>query len=245
MNPILEFKDVSLISTKTSRLQKINFSVWSHEKVALIGKSGAGKTTLIKIANGTIKPTKGTIRLKGVEINQVKRKARSCIGTIWQDLRLIEELTVAQNINAGALSKHSFLWAIRNIFGLVNVDLCKRYLELVELPPEIINLRVDMLSGGQQQRVAIARLIRQSPELLLADEPISNLDPELVKKILSLLLQSKKIKNFKIPSTSIISLHRPEFIKDFSRVIGLKNGTVLFDLPTSEVHNYLLKSLYE
>ena len=112
MTKLLELKDISLYDKTITRLKSINLTIYQGEKIALIGKSGSGKSTLISIANGSLLPTKGNVMWKGRNIINISRRESTNIGTIWQELSLIEELNVAQNINCGVLGKHSFIWAL-------------------------------------------------------------------------------------------------------------------------------------
>ena len=104
---------------------------------------------------------------------------------------------------------------------------------------------VSQISGGQRQRVAIARLLRQQAQLILADEPLSNLDPILSENILELLLSKGTSSPIQVPDTYLISLHKPELINNFSRVVGLKEGKIFFDLPSEKVTANQLHQLYE
>ena len=123
MIPLLEIKDVNIYSGKNYRLKNVNISITEGEKVALVGKSGSGKTTLLKIANGVLPVSDGKVYFKGVLINTLKRKQKSRIATFWQDLMLIDELSVSQNIYSGGLSRHSLIWAILN---LLDLSLCAK-----------------------------------------------------------------------------------------------------------------------
>ncbi len=244
MTSIIELNNVTVQTKSRLRLQGISITIKPNERIAVIGKSGAGKSTLIEVLNGSIKPNSGYFKWKGVESKRLKREDQKSIGTIWQDLRLIDELTVGQNINTGALGRHNTIWAIRNLITSINSDLCHRCLNAVDLSPQLINLKVGDLSGGQKQRVAIARLIMQNPKLILADEPLANLDPELIRQTLLLILGYKKIHGFKLPSTSIITLHRADLLSNFNRVIGLKDGRIQFDKPAKEVNKFQLEQIY-
>jgi len=231
---LLELKNISLYSQDNIRLKDINLSINHGERIALIGKSGAGKSTLISIANGSLTPNEGDVIWKGSHINNISKIESSKIGTIWQDLSLIEELNVAQNINCGALGKHNFIWALKNLLGVLDKGLCQDCLAAVSLPKKTIYSYVNKLSGGQKKRIAIARLLRQEPEILLGDEPFSNLDPLLSKNILNLFINQKNYLRIKIPETILISLHQIHLINNFNRVIGLKDGEIVID---REIHN--------
>jgi len=231
---LLELKNISHSSKKSIRVKDINLTISQGEKIALIGKSGSGKSTLISIANGSLIPSEGDVIWKGSNINNISNIESSKIGTIWQDLSLIEELNVAQNINCGALGKHNFIWALKNLLGVLDKGLCQECLSAVSLPKKTIYSYINKLSGGQKKRIAIARLLRQEPEILLGDEPFSNLDPLLSKNILNLLINQKNYLRVKIPETILISLHQINLINNFNRVIGLKDGKIVID---REIHN--------
>ena len=244
MNKLLELKNISLYSKDNIRLKEINLTVKQGEKIALIGKSGSGKSTLISIANGSKTPSEGDVIWKGYNINNIPNNESSSIGTIWQDLSLIEELNVAQNINCGALGKQNFLWALKNLLGIVDKKLCQECLSAVFLPEKFIYSYVNKLSGGQKKRIAIARLLRQEPEILLGDEPFSNLDQQLSKNILNLLINQKNYLSIKIPETIIISLHQMNLINDFNRIIGLKSGEIVIDKSIKDVSKSELDSIF-
>jgi len=241
---LLELRNISLYSKERIRLKDINLSINKGEKIAIIGKSGSGKSSLISIANGSITPNEGNVVWKGFNINDISNIESSKIGTIWQDLSLIEELNVAQNINCGALGKHSFIWALKNLLGIINKDLCQECLEAVSLPKKTIYSYINKLSGGQKQRIAIARLLRQEPEILLGDEPFSNLDPILSKDILDLFINQNNYFSIKIPETIIISLHQINLIHNFNRVIGLKDGEIVIDRELDNINSSELDLLF-
>tara|TARA_Y100001968_G_scaffold333383_1_gene395884 strand:- start:15788 stop:16525 length:738 start_codon:yes stop_codon:yes gene_type:complete len=241
---ILEFNQVSLISENSYKLKNISFKVYEGDKIALLGKSGSGKTTIISLANGSLKATSGEIRFKGKNIANIKRNEITKISTLWQDLRLLEELNVQQNINIGALGRKNFIWSIRNLFGNIETPICNSYLQAVGLEESFLSSKINQISGGQKQRVAIARLLRQQAQLILADEPLVNLDPIIARNILNLLLD--KSTNFKInlAKTIIISNHQPEFINDFSRVIGVNKGEIVLDMPTTNFTDLEYRLIY-
>ncbi len=244
MKELLELVNVSCYSEKKIRLKDINLSIKRNERIALLGKSGSGKSTLISISNGSLLPNTGNVLWKGKVINKHSKRELSNIGTIWQNLFLIEELNVAQNINCGALGRHNFIWSLRNLFGSIDKEICETCLNSVQLSNEIIHYQLNRLSGGQRKRVAIARLLRQQPEIVLADEPFSSLDPLLSKKILELFISRKRINSLRIPETLLISLHQTELLNNFDRVIALKNGGVILDTSTRKVTPEQINSIY-
>ena len=244
MKTILELKDICLKKGNSYILKGIDLKVLPGEKIALMGSSGAGKTSLLSIANGSEKPTYGKVKWKGVPIEDVSLKNKQLITTIWQDLRLIEELNVCQNINTGALCRRNIIWSIANLLLELEGAQCCKILELVGLPKQLLNKSISTLSGGERQRVAIARTLRQKAEFLFADEPLSNLDPNLTNKILDLLLARNKYSNFVTAKTTIISLHRPELISGFTRIIGISKGEVVMDKPRELISKDDIYNLY-
>ena len=245
MKELLHLNNVSVKNENKYRLKGIHLSINAGEKIALLGENGAGKSTLISVANGAIEPDVGHVNWKGVLLKYLSNRQQHTIGTIWQDLRLVEELSVGQNINIGALGRHNLLWALTNLLTIINKDECLRCLEAAGLELKLLTAPVTKLSGGQRQRVAIARLLRQQAELLLADEPFSSLDPNRINEVLNLLLQKRTIKSINIPSTCLISLHRPDLIKHFTRVIGLKAGEIILDSQTKELPHFKINSLFK
>ncbi len=244
MKPILELKDICLQKEKNYILKGINLKIFHGEKIALFGSSGAGKSSLITIANGSQKPTYGFVKWKGVSIDKISLLQKKLISTIWQDLRLIEELNVCQNINTGVLCRRSLIWSIANLIVELEGDKCSKLLELVGLSKQLLNKSISNLSGGERQRVAIARTLRQKAELLFADEPLSNLDPNLTKSILNILLAKNQSSALNTPKTVLISLHRPEFMSEFTRIIGIRNGEIVIDKPKSLTRHSEINNLY-
>ena len=228
---LLELNQVSL----DQRLQPISLTIRADERVVLLGSSGAGKTTLIKLCNGSLQPSQGTIHWHGHSLKSLPRHERRSIGTFWQDLRLVEELSVVQNINSGALGRHGLIWALRNLLGVLEKDACLTLMHQVHLEPSLLKRSVTQLSGGQRQRVALARLLRQRPQLVLADEPLSALDPVIARDVLDTVLS--------LPGC-LISLHRPDLIHRFERVLGLRNGAVVLDAAPGTISTSQIEWLY-
>ena len=218
------------------RLEPLDLRIAVGERVALLGASGAGKTTLLSLANGSLLPDQGQVEWRGQPIRTLPRRLRREIGTLWQDLRLIEELTVSRNVNAGALGRHSLLWALRNLMQPLERRECLDVVTAAGLDPDLLDTAVNRLSGGQRQRVALARLLRQQPLLVLADEPLSALDPVLAETVLNGLLNQ---------AGCLVSLHRPDLVHRFDRVIGLRQGRLVLDASTGDVTSDAIAWLYQ
>jgi phosphonate transport system ATP-binding protein len=239
---VLELRQIQVGGRERPRLTDLSLCLRAGERVALLGPSGAGKSTLVAVANGLLPPERGTVLWEGLppqRSGRARRRQRARIGTLWQDLRLIEELSVQQNLNAGRLAAWGPGRTLLNLLRPLETEACLAVLRRVELEPALLDQPVACLSGGQRQRVAIARLLRQAPTLVLADEPLASLDPRLATELLGLLLGLATP-----PRTLLLALHRPDLLAGFDRVVGLRQGRLLFDLPTTDVDAGLLRTLY-
>src|SRR5262249_12570146 len=215
------------------------------ERLALLGQSGAGKTTLFRLLNATLRPTAGavvfdgadTLSLTGSGLRAMRRRG----GTIYQRHNLVPSLTALENTLCCALGRMSFVSTLRSIFqpAKTDVNLGLHALELVGLVDKR-NARADELSGGQQQRLAVARVLMQSPDVILADEPTASLDPALAETTTSLLVGLAR----DAKKTLIMAVHKVELLRHFPRAVGLRAGGLAFDVPLSEVHANLLNTLY-
>ncbi len=225
-------------------LDGISFKVDKGERVALIGPSGAGKTTLFRLLNCTLRPTSGRITISGQDVESLHgkwlRRARRRIGTVYQQHNLVQRLKVVHNVLAGQLGQWSTFRALFSLAKPIDIDLARRALEQVSIPDKIFE-RTDELSGGQQQRVAIARVLIQDPDVILADEPVSSVDPTLASTIVRLLVDISRDTR----KTLIVSLHSVDLaLSYFPRIIGVKNGVAVFDLPPDKVSDSMLEDLY-
>jgi phosphonate transport system ATP-binding protein len=214
------------------------------EKVALIGPSGAGKTTLFRLLNLTLRPTSGRLFLDGADVLELHgsrlRDARRKIGTIYQQHNLVPRLKVVHNVLCGRLGQWSTARSLLSLARPGEVDAAYHALKQVGIQEKIFS-RTDELSGGQQQRVAIARVLLQDPEVILADEPVSSVDPALASSIVKLLVDISQSTD----KTLLVNLHTVDLaLEFFPRVVGMRNGTTLFDLRPDQVSEDLLEELY-
>ena len=250
MTALLELDQVRLIGPHGNRLESITLRLRKGERIALLGRSGAGKSSLIAVANGSLPPAEGRVFFQGEQLEQLSRRQRARIGTLWQDLRLVEELSIAQNVNAGALGRRRLAWALANLLFRISTEacrscLCQAGLEESLLADAGLDRPVGQLSGGQRQRVALARLFRQQPELMLADEPLASLDPAIAAEVLDRLLISDSDGTLRSGAQAVlVSLHRPELIDRFDRVLGLRAGRLVMDRPAGAVSTTDLRDLY-
>jgi phosphonate transport system ATP-binding protein len=240
--PALALRQVTLNGRTGPRLDRVSLTVGAGERVALLGPSGAGKSSLLGVANGLLRPDGGAVLWwdrPPAAAPRLRRRQQARIGTLWQDLRLVEQLTVRQNLNAGRLAVWGWRRALLNLLLRLDTTANLAALSAVDLGEELLDQPVSALSGGQRQRVAIARLLRQEPDLLLADEPLSGLDPRRGAALLDLLLRQAEA-----PRALLLSLHRPDLLAGFDRVVGLRQGRVLFDRPRPALSAADLEGLY-
>jgi len=242
MEPLLALESITVRGRGRPRLRAVNLTVCPGERVALLGASGAGKSTLLAVANGLIRPDEGEVAWSGAppaRSRRARRRQQARIGTLWQDLRLIEELSVQQNLNTARLAHWSWPKAWLNLLLPLETEANAAVLARVDLEADLLPRPVAELSGGQRQRVAIARLLRQEAQLWLLDVPLASLDPRRAREVLELLLRHGQA-----PRGLLLSLHRPDLVSGFDRVIGLRQGGLCFDLPASSLDAADLQGLY-
>jgi phosphonate transport system ATP-binding protein len=242
MEPRLILETITVPGRGGPRLQGVSLVLRPGERVALLGSSGAGKSTLLSVANGLLPPQVGRVLWDGQPPASSRRRRRhqqARIGTLWQELRLIEELTVQQNLNAARLAHWPWYRAWLNLLLPLDTPANLEALAQVDLEPHLLAAPVAALSGGQRQRVAIARLLRQDASLWLLDEPLASLDPRRARDVLHLILGLGEA-----PRALLFSLHRPDLLEGFDRVVGLRQGRLCFDLPAAAVQRTHLRELY-
>lgn len=239
-------EDVSVRYRKSYAVHHASMQIRPGEAVAIVGPSGAGKTTLLRLLNGSVRPSAGTVMVAGRSLAELSpeelRGVRSSIGFIHQDLRLVPNLRVVQNVVAGRLGTLSLLGSMRALLYTPRHLVHEAYeiLECVGIPEKLYEL-TDRLSGGQRQRVAIARALFQRPVALLADEPVSSVDPARARDAVQLLAELCAQRGI----TLCVSLHNLELARTyFPRLIGLRQGRVMFDRPTAELKSSEFDSLY-
>lgn len=242
--PIFELKNVTKQFGNFPSLMDINLRIYPGERVALVGSSGAGKSTLINLLNGSLQPTQGEVWVLGRNLANLRpkslRQVQRQVGTIYQQFHLVDNLRVIHNVNAGHLGRWSFIKAAASLIYPLEVETAFKALAQVGIAEKLYE-RTDRLSGGQQQRVAIARILVQDPAAILADEPISSLDPERSREVMNLL----RFLNDNTGKTLVTSLHMIEYARShFQRVIGFQQGRILFDAPVEEVSAEMVEELY-
>ena len=226
---LIKIKDVDkTYKTGVTAVYNLSLNIEKGEFVFVIGSTGCGKSTLIKMLYREEKPTNGTINIGGINVSKLKNrnvyKLRSKIGVVFQDFKLLPKSTVYENV-AFALE----------IFGLPNSEIHSKVLkalELVGLKHKAKNYP-NQLSGGEQQRVAIARAIVNGPKLLICDEPTGNLDENTSMEIMKVLEEINKL-----GTTIIMVTHDTEIVNKMKkRVILLDSGRIVKDYKEGEYNH--------
>jgi phosphonate transport system ATP-binding protein len=229
-------------------LKDININIREGENVVLIGASGSGKTTLVRSINGMVTPDSGEVLVDNEKIHFKDRNAlrnnRKHIGMIYQGFNLVERTTALHNVLTGALGRldkgMDLLKSTLGFFMKNEKEKAREMLSFVKIEDKH-DRRVDKLSGGEKQRVAIARALMQEPRVLLADEPIANLDPESARTIIKLLLKINKEKKV----TVVTVLHDVETARGFDRIIALRKSKVFFDGKPEKLSNSDIQAIYD
>ena len=228
---MFELESVGLHYGNTVALSDLDLKIGAGEQVCLIGPSGAGKSSLLGLLNGRISATKGRVvvgeqALAGL-LGKPLRDLRAGIAWVPQDLGLVSSLRVNQNVACGQVAQKGF-WGLLRSFLLMSGEEKKEIHQLlgrVGIEEKVFE-RVGYLSGGQQQRVAIARALYQRPQAILADEPVSAVDPKRARDLVTLMTSLAKEEG----ATLVMSLHDVGLARQFfDRMIGLRAGKVVFD----------------
>ena len=220
----------------------LSFVIESGERVALLGPSGSGKTTLLAMIAGELEPTEGSIQLRGKNLATLRPGRELCeeVGMIHQQYDLVPNLSALQNVLAGRLGQWSLLKSMASLIWPRDRQMGLDALERVGLA-ERARVRAAFLSGGEQQRIAVARLLVQDPAIIVADEPVSSLDPARAEEVMGMLAESAR----EVGKTLVATVHSVSVARTyFDRLIGLRNGEEQFDEPADAVTNSQLQALY-
>ncbi|MEL6307532.1 MAG: phosphonate ABC transporter ATP-binding protein [Chloroflexota bacterium] len=228
----------------TEALKSVSMTIESNEIVAIIGRSGAGKSTLLRCINGMQAVTSGSIRLDGKEVTtmttQEKRDLNRNVGFIWQEYNLVGRLSANMNVLTGRLGYNKNFLNILGYFSREHREIAMQSLDRVGMLHRA-KFRADRLSGGEKQRVNIARAISQQPKLLLADEPVASLDPELSWTVMSDLARIAREEG--VPT--LINIHEVDLAKSFTdRLVGIAQGRVVFDGTPDELDDKAMDEIY-
>ena len=233
-----KFKDISAVND-------INLEIKEGKIIGIIGRSGAGKSTLLRMINRLVDPSEGSIEFNDINITSLKgrslRKWRSECAMIFQQFNLVERLDVLTNVLIGSLGRNYSLLNLIGIFSKEEKINALRNLDRFDLSEKALQ-KAGTFSGGQQQRVAIARALMQKPKILLADEPISSLDPKNAKRVMDDMMKINREDGI----TVICNLHSLDVAKKYcDRLIGLSDGKVVFDGTPDDLTAEISKELYD
>ncbi len=243
---MIKFEDVGKIYPNgVVALKNVTTTIEQGEFIAVIGLSGAGKSTLIRLINKMHEITSGKLTVDGTVVDETLKgkdllKFRRGIGMVFQSFNLISRTTVLKNVLAARVAELPFWRALLGIYNKGDKVLALNALNKLGILDKAYS-RADELSGGQMQRVALARTLAQDPKIILADEPVASLDPVTATEVMQ---DFEKInKEFNI--TVVVNMHHVDLaLKYARRVIGIRDGEVIFDGLSSEVDNDLLTKIY-
>ncbi len=214
------FDNISKVFSNSFVLQKINLKIQPREFISLVGRSGAGKTTIVKLLIGEHSPTSGKIFVDNIDIANIKPNLlpfyRRKIGTVFQDFKLLSSRTAYENV--------SFAMEVANLPHKKIKEDTLKILKIIGLEDRKNNFPAQ-LSGGEKQRIAIGRALALKPEILIADEPTGNLDPIHTWDIINLLVKINEL-----GTTVILASHDKDIINSLGkRVVSLENGKIIRD----------------
>jgi phosphonate transport system ATP-binding protein len=242
---LLEISDLRMVyNNGHEALRSVSMRAERGEIVAIIGRSGAGKSTLLRCIAGIQKTTSGTIVLDQADMvaasEQQLRDLRRRVGFIWQEYNLVDRLSALANVLTGRLGYNRGFGSLVGHFDRSHREIAVRNLERVGLY-EKANQRADRLSGGEKQRVSIARAMSQEPTILLADEPVASLDPELALQVMGDLARIAREDGV----LTLINIHQVELAREFAdRVVGVARGEVVYDGPPIGLTEAILDQVY-
>jgi phosphonate transport system ATP-binding protein len=244
MTATLTLSSVSRHFGDTRAVDNVSLTIEPGQFVGVIGRSGAGKSTMLRLINRLIDPTSGSVSFDGVEITALKGKAlrdwrRSC-AMIFQQFNLVDRLDVLTNVLIGRLAEHGFLSSMAMQFTDAERTIAIEALDRLDLVPQALQ-RAGTLSGGQQQRVAIAKALVQKPKIMLADEPIASLDPANATLVMDGLAQINKEDGI----TVLVNLHTLDTARAYcDRIIAMRQGRVFFDGNAHQLTDDVVRDIY-
>lgn len=241
----LDIRDLRVVyGNGTEALKSVSFSAKQDEIIAVIGRSGAGKSTLLRTINGLQPVTSGRIVLDGDNVAEMSgkdvRTLRRQVGFVWQEYNLVDRLPVITNVLTGRLGYNEPWKSAIRFFDPNHRKIAMENLERVNLLHKAQH-RADQCSGGEKQRISIARALTQEPKILLADEPVASLDPELSLQVMEDLARVAR----EVGVLTLINIHQVELAKQFcERIIGIAQGRVVFDGTPAELDDDAMDRIY-
>lgn len=242
---MIEFKQVSMrYPNGFQALTDINLNIREGEFVAIIGHSGAGKSTLIRCINKMVNISSGELRVNDVDVTSLKsrrlREFRRSIGMLFQSFNLVTKTSAIANVLSANVPDIPF-WRV--LTGIYTSEEKIRALEMLDKVGILDKayMRCDTLSGGEQQRVALARTLNQNPMIILADEPVASLDPNIAQRVME---DFKRISS-ELGITIVVNIHNVELaLKYADRIVGINRGKIICDTDATLVDRNILNMVY-
>lgn len=241
---ILSFDNVGKNFGQVAAVRGVSFDVESESMIGIIGRSGAGKSTFLRMINRLVDASTGRISFKGTNILSLrgaeKRRWQANCAMIFQQFNLVPRMDVVSNVLHGTLNRRSTFATAFNLYPRKDIYHAIEILERLGIEEQVTQ-RAQALSGGQQQRVAIARAIMQDPDVVLADEPIASLDPMNAQVVMEAL---RRI-HIEDGRTVIANLHTLDTARRYcDRVIGMSAGEIVFDGPPNALTTDVARKIY-
>ncbi|MEL6264054.1 MAG: phosphonate ABC transporter ATP-binding protein [Pseudomonadota bacterium] len=244
MPAALTLTNVSRHFGATKAVDDVSLEIAPGQFVGVIGRSGAGKSTMLRLINRLVEPTAGSIAFDGVEIPRLRGRAlrtwrRDC-AMIFQQFNLVDRLDVLTNVLIGRLAEHGFLSSMAMRFTDEERTMALMALDRLDLVPQALQ-RAGTLSGGQQQRVAIAKALVQNPRIMLADEPIASLDPANATRVMDGLSEINREDGI----TVLVNLHTLDTARAYcDRIVAMRQGRVMFDGTAAGLTDAVVRDIY-
>ena len=242
---MIQFDHVSKVYPNgTVGLDDVNLTIQDGEFVAIIGRSGAGKYTLLRSVNRMHHITSGTLMVNGINVSTLSgkslRRFRRGIGMVFQSFNLVTRTTVIKNVLSACVPDMPFWRVLLGIFRREDKMKALESLDKVGILDKAY-IRADQLSGGQQQRVALARTLTQDPQIILADEPVAALDPVTDRQVMQDFVRINKEMGISI----LLNIHHVELAIEYAdRIIGIRAGRIVYDGPSKQVDQAVLNAIY-
>jgi phosphonate transport system ATP-binding protein len=242
---VIRYTDVTVrYPNGTIGLDGVDLEIPDGQFVVVVGLSGAGKSTLIRTINGLVPVTSGHLEVAGVRVDGAStrelRRLRSRVGMIFQSFNLVNRTTVLKNVLVGRLHATRTVPSLFGLYGKDDTALAFQALERVGIVEKAYT-RASQLSGGQQQRVAIARVLAQQPQVVLADEPVASLDPPTA----NIVMRDLQRINRELGITTVVNLHFLDLARSYAqRILGMRAGRIVFDGTPAEADDAVFARIY-
>ena len=242
--PLLHVKNVTRMFGQKAAVDNASFRVEKSAFIGIIGRSGAGKSTFLRMMNRLTDATSGTLEFEGRNVLALKgaemRAWQVQCAMIFQQFNLVPRMDVASNVMHGVLNRRSTLATMFNLWSEADITRALSILDRLGIAEQAPK-RAEALSGGQQQRVAIARALMQDPRVILADEPIASLDPMNAQIVMDTLRRIHDEDGRMV----IANLHTLDTARRYcDRVIGMRDGRIVFDGTPDQLTTGVARDIY-